>query len=435
MQYADVPKLSTWINDTKTLRQSVGKVLTAIDEDIGKYAQAFSAMAKRNLLADLQRSLTAWERIQGYAVAMHPAYVALKKVVARKVSELSPTAFTYTHVICVGWCVGCSDPVFGDEFRFTNKDSGDMRGKCHEMMHAIRSAASALQLSGLADTDKTLKVFLAPEFYFRGANSAYPPELVSEIIPTMQKLGTSKDVWKHWLFVFGTAVSAHEDTISYCTVCNSAEVVRFVPDPTRKGRTVGRCTKDPTHAVAEGQYGAEVQNVALIQKGTDTHLVAKEYVSDIDYQSGVMVQYGKKGGAKRLNSVAPAGSQQGRIKSKFDDERMGGCIFTVDGITVGLEVCLDHAHTKQTPMSGGRLAGYADKVQILLIPSYGMEIRTGLYCMKGGVVFNVDGRGNGSSDVAVKGSTAPLTKMSYSMQKARGTIDLWGPFPIPRHGR
>jgi len=434
--YVDVPAVSAWKNDTSTLRKMAGgSTVERLDADIELYHQAFSSMAKRNLLTDLQRSMAAWERLHGFTVANHPVCMAFKGVVARKLAEVTPSAFPYTHVICAGWCIGCNTNLGKDYFKFTDKDSGDLRGKCAEMMHAIASASDAIALGGIADTEKTLKIFMAPEFYFRGKNGAYTPDLVSSIIPSMRELGTDSDAYKHWLFVFGTAVSAHEDTVHFCTVCNSTNV-KFVPHPTQGGKTVGQCNVDPSHAVVEGNYGAEVQNVALIQKGSDAHLVAKEYVSGIDYKQGkVNVQYGKKGGAQVLNAKAPAGSANSRIKSTFDDERMGGCILTVDGITVGLEVCLDHAHTKATPMSGGRLAKYADKIQLQLIPSYGMDIRNGLYCMKNGVVFNVDGRNNGTSEVVVKGQNAPQVKQTAGTRKARGSIDLWGPFPIPRHAR
>src|SRR5262249_53704848 len=128
------------------------------------------------------------------------------------------------------------------------------------------------------------------------------------------------------------------------------------------------------------------------------------------------------------------GSVDSRIKNLCDDERVGGCILTVDGITVGVEVCLDHIARRVEGGPKGRLAPYADKVQLQLIPSFGMTIKNGLFCMNGGVVFNVDGRRSGTSEVKVKGNNTLLTRVTHSPKNARGTLDLWGTFPIPRHG-
>jgi hypothetical protein len=67
---------------------------------------------------------------------------------------------------------------------------------------------------------------------------------------------------------------------------------------------------------------------------------------------------------------------------------MGGSIFTIDGITFGLEVCLDHAASTKSP-SSGRL-DHAANIQVQLIPSAGMWIQQ-FRTVKDGIVFNVDG--------------------------------------------
>ena len=105
---------------------------------------------------------------------------------------------------------------------------------------------------------------------------------------------------------------------------------------------------------------------------------------------------------------------------------MGGCQITIDGVRIGLEVCLDHHDNiaRAKPLEGS--------TQILLIPSYGMEIGTGLYCVQDGVVFNVDGRGLGSSKVVVKGKVPPVSRTSSTaVPSGRGTVDVWGPCLIP----
>jgi len=91
-------------------------------------------------------------------------------------------------------------------------------------------------------------------------------------------------------------------------------------------------------------------------------------------------------------------------------------------------VCLDHA----VHSGHGRAMPYQDIIQLLLIPSYGMSIGHGLYCRQNGVVFQLDGRGQGRSHVAIKdgGVTTPV-KVHTAVPSGRGTIELWGPYPIP----
>jgi hypothetical protein len=437
MRYDDIPKLTTWKTDTSVLRKSAsGSVLDKIDADIDNYHKAYQPMTKRTLLTDLGYSIRKWEGVHGTTVTFHPVIVALKEVIARRLALLTPSAFKYRQVTCLAFNIGCNT-AGGKYFRFSKNDAGDMRGKCHEMMHAIRHAHSVVANSGV-DNDETLKIFMGPEFYFRGANGAYSYDLVEDIIPSMKKLGTDEDIFKHWMFVFGTAIAAHEDEVNYCTVCGlEPNTVIFNRDPGSSlsvtgihNKTQGVCKRDAAHPLALHTYGAEVQNVALIQKGADTHAVVKEYFSDIDYKADkVTVIEGTKKNpqAWSIKVIGPQGGYDSRIVSKFMDERMGGGVFTMDGITFGMEICLDHIQDGP----GGRVGNFANTIQVLLIPSYGMTI-THHSCTVGGVIFNVDGRGTGTSEVVVKGSTAPIVGAASAAGKTRGQIEKWGPFVIPR---
>ena len=440
MRYNDIPKLAIWKNDTSVLRKSSsGSVLNKLDKEIDSYHKSFNPMTKRNLLSDINYCIRNWEKIHFTRVSRHPNVIGLKEVIARKIKELSPSAYRYNHAICFSFNIGCSTTT-DEYFRFCDSDPGDMRGKCHELMHAIEKASAMVLASG-DDNDETLKIFMAPEFYFRGVNGAYSYDLVSRIIPTMQKLGTNNTKFKHWLFIFGTAVAASEDEITYCQVCgHNPNTVKYIRDPASKvdvrgihKKTKGVCSKNAVHPLISGTYGAEVQNVALIQKASDTHLVVKEYVSGIDYQGDkVNVTQGtrKHPKFKTLETIAPAGSNASRIISKFKDERMGGGIFTMDGITFGMEICLDHI---QSLGPGGRLEKYASSIQVLLIPSYGMEIGTNRYCINHGIIFNVDGRDTGSSEVVIRNYMGPaLVSSCTPAPKTGGEVENWGPFEIPR---
>jgi hypothetical protein len=167
----------------------------------------------------------------------------------------------------------------------------------------------------------------------------------------------------------------------------------------------------------------EVFNVVLVQKGGDDDgignmrelLVYKEYVSPIDF----MGPYESNGwhmasGLGRVGAIhgdltrailPTAGSRDllAALPNSGNEVNRsglgGGSVFTVDGITFGLEVCLDHARNKlydfyhgATPPPPG-----TPRVQIHLIPSWGMSIEEGNRCgVTGARIFNVDGP-NGSA--------------------------------------
>lgn len=417
--------------------------LAAIDRLVDLYNRAFAPMSKYNVLFDLQADLA-----RKFANTPNEGVKALKDIVGRLLADM-PKAGRYSQVMCVGWNVGCNydhttgitSPNPGDNddyFRHSPDDQTDMILKCAEMYKAISAALTSVQATN-QDNAQTLKIFLAPEFYFRGKNGAYSPEIVSQILPKMKELGVQSPNYSDWLFVFGTAVAAIELEVTYCKTCGARpSTIKFVPDPMNPTKTIAECkndTKPPTHDLRRGRWGAEVQNVALIQKGQETGLVAKEYISSIDYvgadQGEVTIHPGTTN-ETTVSAVVPSGSTDARWGGhphsfvSHNDERLGGCRVTIDGIRIALEVCLDHHHTikRAQPLEGS--------TQILLIPSYGMDIGTGLYCVPDGVVFNVDGRGLGSTEVVVKGKFPKVARTSSApVVSGRGTVDLWGPYLIP----
>lgn len=209
---------------------------------------------------------------------------------------------------------------------------------------------------------------------------------------------------------------------------------------------------------------SEIWNVALVRKGGQPKpgstgvretAVYKEYVSHIDYirPKGGVPGWGEAAGrtitlhGSDVTVMPTSGSRDllgadpnlpGTEKdwtdkdSKIHKQRIseinvkggGGSVFTIDDVTFGLEVCLDHARNRLyayysdhyvcptckevSPQSGdcrrhpqpypkrvaeAKAAAPGDpKVQVHLIPSWGMTIGGGeVCCLDGGVVFNVDG--------------------------------------------
>lgn len=86
-------------------------------------------------------------------------------------------------------------------------DDDDIRNRCGIMIDAIKAAEGA----GVNESEKVLKLFMAPEFYFRGARGAYNLTKVPPIIDKML-VETGKFQYADWLFVYGTAIGeiAHE---------------------------------------------------------------------------------------------------------------------------------------------------------------------------------------------------------------------------------
>ncbi|MFP2905292.1 hypothetical protein ACLESD_09590 [Pyxidicoccus sp. 3LFB2] len=108
--------------------------------------------------------------------------------------------FAYEQVQLVGFNIRNDTNVAGDEYLGKFLPATDIRKRCEVMIDAIRLA--------LADADpdrKVLKVFVAPEFYFRGREGAYPIEALSTILPKL-RAETDKHAYLDWLFVFGTAI-------------------------------------------------------------------------------------------------------------------------------------------------------------------------------------------------------------------------------------
>lgn len=246
-------------------------------------------------------------------------------------------------------------------------DVDDLNTRIGLMKQAVSTAAS----NGSVDTSPgTLKIFMAPEFYFRGLHGGYGIELMTGIQGDMSapslidelSAAVSDSRYRDWLFVFGTVILQSLDP------------------------------KTNTY---------EAYNVAIVQKGgySDPDLqlanrvvVMKEFKSGIDYlkfpASGLsdfntshLPSIGDASYTKEINT--PGGGGGGGFN--------GGSIFHLDHITFGLEICLDHAERRLVrayPQKGQLF------IQIQLIPSGGMSIVSGAVATSpGGLVFNVDGLG------------------------------------------
>lgn len=233
--------------------------------------------------------------------------------------------------------------------------------------NAIETARTSAQID---PSDRTLKIFMIPEFFFRGRSGAYEMDDVQSLVDKLHDLVADSAKWKDWLFVFGTIVgkSERDKTAGFL----SQLIALF-------------CTAD-----------AEAYNYSLIQKGgfgndkaaglKTAFAVLKEKKSGIDFiRAGTL----KDGGIalERVKHLAPLNGRRDERQRRNDD---GASVFTLDGLTFGLEICLDHLV--------GRLRNSRNLpgIDVQLVPSCGAEIDPRRIAVKpGGLVLHCDGLGWG----------------------------------------
>jgi hypothetical protein len=237
----------------------------------------------------------------------------------------------------------------------------------------------------------TLKIFMAPEFLYRGKGGAYIHDLINGWIgaaPTEFGSGAqvekypglfgslqdiaAKEEYGDWLFVFGTAISASFPT-------------RVVD---------GKRILDSTDM-------SEIYNTALVQRGgpgntNDAYASRKHYISPIDF-----LKYSIGRGAFAQENILPADIE---FMVPREDMIEGSAIFSINGlndrngrpIKFGLEVCLDHAASPtgtNIRNRWGRIRAADKWANIQLVPSGGMSLQsdsirlTGTNCY----AFNCDG--------------------------------------------
>ncbi|NVJ00076.1 hypothetical protein HV824_18365 [Myxococcus sp. AM009] len=143
-------------------------------------------------------------------------------------------------------------------------DDTDITTRCDAMKEAIQLAAPNVDPS-----EDVLKVFMAPEFYFRGQKGGYPVDKLSSIVHTMRE-ETDKVDYADWLFVFGTAIGylphgepggprlAHKDPVKHAVTIS--EVDETGADTVLT--VTGAATKpDPAWEVEQGLVTAAIQAV------------------------------------------------------------------------------------------------------------------------------------------------------------------------------
>jgi hypothetical protein len=271
-------------------------------------------------------------------------------------------------------------------------DAGqDIEARCALMLRAMQAARDNLpQPSPPPAPGDVLKVFMAPEFFFRGATGAYQVAMVDMLVGRLQALAADPaGGWADWVFSFGTIV----------------------------------CGQDPVP-----NQQTEIYNFALIQEGGvassgpgGARVVMKELTSGIDFIAGVA----NPGGLLLGEVIALQAGRPGPGRETQQVTYDGGGVFTMRGITWAMDICLDHMVNRlvRSPQLPGEQV-----VQVQLVPSAGTD--PAIYETipgPGGFVFHVDGAGWGSDLRQVGGAAIPSAPPPVDV--GNGTITLTGVSP------
>ncbi|ATB47945.1 MSCRAMM family protein [Corallococcus macrosporus] len=382
---------------------------------------------------------------------------------------------------------GCKRSLpFDQQYLGLPNNQEDLLARCLLMKAAISTAYAEEK----DNKPEELKVFMAPEFFFRGVDGAYPVDDLHLIMSSMRE-ETQDAKYKDWLFVYGTAIGqipqAPSESTQFALKVAEAATNSTVIKVTHGGKDkAGCCASIPAEnallplvaqwraklsgktssekvvlavtqldadvyqltlpaavsvdkddpCVLHGPLAAEILNYALIQRGGPDDvaglregLVYKEKISHIDFLRNRSNHWGAPGqrniyvSDKDVIALPTEGADESlsRKKNPVSGEVTstglgGGSIFTMDGITFGLEVCLDHLTGRMSKYFNAPPAGAA-KVQVQLVPSWGASITPSSLCgMLGALVFNVDGPQG--SDACTIVDASPSTDTDLPSAKA-----------------
>ncbi len=419
-KFTHIPTWPEWQRASASSMQirAMKPKLVKIDDLVKKHHQALD-MSKLNILMELRKAIEDWaaDKIDRNAdTGRLEAMQALLDIVVRKLYELDGWGkHRYIKAACFGYVVKTGDynpnlkPL--DDRQRQKDETLDVGASCADLIKAIGAAEATWRhhvvTNGVAaDEDrKTLKIFMAPEFFFRGRYGAYRDIGWTSKILGMMRTETKKPAYDDWLFVHGTVIVSTE-------------------------------TADGGKQMLE--------NYALVQRGgaktgeTDDFVVAKEFPSHVDFQHPTVSNQDwfnpKRSEAdiagSTVKNVMPVGGRKDPIfnslgaKQKSVSELVGGVIFTMDSITFGLEVCRDHflrrlAHSQEK-----------GKVLIQLVPSAGMSIEDdAIACVADGVVFNVDGV-TPHAMIKVNSATAVQPVSEWTLASGLGQIEMFTPVRI-----
>lgn len=298
----------------------------------------------------------------------------------------------YSKVQFIAWEI-YTGPVYGpwgaDHYPGLAPAAGDRcfnaLSQCLDIIARVEFTRRAIETAyqNVKEDPETLKVFMAPEFLYRGAAGAYLYDLLNGWVKAPDSFGQLPPSLKGpWGGLFGElrALVADERFQNWIFIFGSAVGVGF---PQTSAASI-----DPFSPLAAGI------NMALIQCGGSTQQQRNAcYFTEKHLQSGVdFVDFNLMNPGLRVLTDADIthGSEPTwKILDRLIQENpngYGGSLFRFPHIRrsggkviqFGLEICLDHSVGYVTAngkaSKTGRLAAGAALVDIQLVPSCGMSL-------------------------------------------------------------
>lgn len=313
----------------------------------------------------------------------------------------------YNNVRFIGYVIDTApelNPGGSKTYLGLNNPKQDIEARCDLMLRAMETARDALPQSPPVPPGDTLNVFMAPEFFFRGVSGAYQMDDVQLAIAMLQRMAAD-DQWLDWVFIFGTILGTSSPTL---------KTPPYDIDPLAK---------------------KEIYNFALVQQGgvaaqgdTGARVVMKELMSGVDFIAAAANPGGLLLG--EVNHLAPSTTGgPGREQQVLNYDGAG--VFSLAGITWGLEVCLDHLGTVRRLQKSPQLPG-ENLIQLQVVPSCGMGVEApSVVTQFGGYVFNCDGSRNARHSTLAE-QVPPLADvpMSTSTPVSGAPIPLQSTSPV-----
>lgn len=254
--------------------------------------------------------------------------------------------------------------------------------------------------------EPTLKVFVVPEFYFRGTNGAYKDGLRVDKVFAMDSrekwddhLGyienelikiVDNEKYGDWLFIVGTVLVCKKDPGKSCAK----------PEMEREGQLKSNVIDSYLKVWRENNIGADdegwfellknimnlcnstsqniITNTCLCLQGGKLKQGAKRLVVKVNKQYKSMEDFILNRSTSSLRGYQEHTVSYGDLQDQTDT-------FDIEKMRFGVEICLDHRR--------GRLReeGHND-LDVQIITSCGMQIQKDSVCVKsGGLIFNCDG--------------------------------------------
>jgi len=290
------------------------------------------------------------------------------------------------------------------EGRYTGIDpaAADIEARIGLVMRTVRKTMAC---GAVDDSPSTLKIFVTPEFLFRGTRGAYPnrpPELdyFSEFRRRFAKR-VARPEYEDWLFVVGTIVNtvgyvkgddprldlearvreelavAIADVWQYANTHHDVRLASFITCVLHLYTSY--CHDHPTYQVTDKCY--VVAGGAPDADYPEGLSIEKKFMSNEDF----ILNLQTNAYSEEQVGYPPINEHAGENKTEAFDPLS---IFTIKGIKFGLEVCLDHLAGR---LRRNRLP-QTELVQIHLVPSCGVQVvQQSVIACSGGLIFNCDG--------------------------------------------